>query len=516
MTAASFVNFLFTMALLLPAAAYAREGVNGWALLALIPVAASFFLATAGLVMLLCGAERLLPGRRVPERHRPDGALLPHADRLHAAVRAGAERRRSQLWIGRNPLTPFTEAFRTAIYYKRGARQRSQIAECARHRHRRLHHRLRRLQPPQGRAWRRSCERRTAITVEGVTKNFRIYRRRETTLKETILRGRRGEWEELRAADDLSFTVPRGQALGDHRAERRGQVDAAQDAGAHPHARPRPRRRSTGASRRCSSSARASTPSTRRSRTSSSRARSTACRARSSSRASTRSSSSPSSGASPTTRSRRTPAACTRASASRSRSASSPTSCSATRCSRSGDESFRQRCYDRMLEFRDAGRTLVLVTHDLGAVHQFCDRAIWLHRGPIRQRRRPARGRARLPARGQRRRRGRLRALERRARRAPRARTRRSTPASRSSCTSLRVTAGDGAERTIFENGETLRIEVELRGAQSRALADLRGRGAPPRRHARRHRLHVRRGLRDRRRARGRRAASSGSSRTCG
>ena len=53
MTAAGFVNFLFTMALLLPAAAYAREGVNGWALLALIPVAASFFLATAGLVMLL-------------------------------------------------------------------------------------------------------------------------------------------------------------------------------------------------------------------------------------------------------------------------------------------------------------------------------------------------------------------------------------------------------------------------------------------------------------------------------
>ena len=53
MTTASFVNFLLTMVLLLPAAAYAREGVNGWALLTLIPVAASFFLATAGLVMLL-------------------------------------------------------------------------------------------------------------------------------------------------------------------------------------------------------------------------------------------------------------------------------------------------------------------------------------------------------------------------------------------------------------------------------------------------------------------------------
>ena len=54
----------------------------------------------------------------------------------------------------------------------------------------------------------------SAITVEGVSKNFRIYRRKETTLKETILRGRRGEWEELCAADNLSFTVPHGQALG--------------------------------------------------------------------------------------------------------------------------------------------------------------------------------------------------------------------------------------------------------------------------------------------------------------
>ena len=69
-----------------------------------------------------------------------------------------------------------------------------------------------------------------------------------------------------------------------------------------------------------------------------------------------------------------------------------------------GDESFRQRCYDRMLEFRDAGRTLVLVTHDLGAVHQFCDRAIWLHRGHDPQRRRPAGGRARVHPRGERRR----------------------------------------------------------------------------------------------------------------
>ena len=49
-----------------------------------------------------------------------------------------------------------------------------------------------------------------------------------------------------------------------------------------------------------------------------------------------------------------------------------------------GDESFRARCYERMLEFRDAGKTLVLVSHDLGAIQSFCDRAIWLDSGKIR------------------------------------------------------------------------------------------------------------------------------------
>lgn len=50
-----------------------------------------------------------------------------------------------------------------------------------------------------------------------------------------------------------------------------------------------------------------------------------------------------------------------------------------------GDQSFQARCIDRMLEFRDAGKTLVLVTHDLGAVESFCERAIWIDRGKIRE-----------------------------------------------------------------------------------------------------------------------------------
>jgi ABC-2 type transport system ATP-binding protein len=54
----------------------------------------------------------------------------------------------------------------------------------------------------------------TAISVRDVTKTFRLYRRRETTLKAAVLRGRRGEYEQLYALRDVSFEVPAGQALG--------------------------------------------------------------------------------------------------------------------------------------------------------------------------------------------------------------------------------------------------------------------------------------------------------------
>ncbi|MDX6562629.1 MAG: lipopolysaccharide transport system ATP-binding protein, partial [Gaiellales bacterium] len=50
-----------------------------------------------------------------------------------------------------------------------------------------------------------------------------------------------------------------------------------------------------------------------------------------------------------------------------------------------GDQSFQARCIDRMLEFRNAGKTLVLVTHDLGAVESFCERAIWIDKGLVRE-----------------------------------------------------------------------------------------------------------------------------------
>ncbi len=49
-----------------------------------------------------------------------------------------------------------------------------------------------------------------------------------------------------------------------------------------------------------------------------------------------------------------------------------------------GDAAFAQRCMDVFREKRRAGKTLVLVTHDMGLVQQFCDRAMLIHDGELR------------------------------------------------------------------------------------------------------------------------------------
>ncbi len=46
-----------------------------------------------------------------------------------------------------------------------------------------------------------------------------------------------------------------------------------------------------------------------------------------------------------------------------------------------GDAAFQQKCYDQFARLRREGRTVVLVTHDMGAVERFCDRALLLEHG---------------------------------------------------------------------------------------------------------------------------------------
>jgi len=48
-----------------------------------------------------------------------------------------------------------------------------------------------------------------------------------------------------------------------------------------------------------------------------------------------------------------------------------------------GDLIFQHRCMHRMNQLRDSGKTTILVTHDLGAVTKFCDRALLLDGGRL-------------------------------------------------------------------------------------------------------------------------------------
>ena len=48
-----------------------------------------------------------------------------------------------------------------------------------------------------------------------------------------------------------------------------------------------------------------------------------------------------------------------------------------------GDAAFQQKCFDEFERIRAAGKTVLLVTHDMGAVRRFCDRAMLLEHGRV-------------------------------------------------------------------------------------------------------------------------------------
>jgi ABC-2 type transport system ATP-binding protein len=48
-----------------------------------------------------------------------------------------------------------------------------------------------------------------------------------------------------------------------------------------------------------------------------------------------------------------------------------------------GDEAFRQKCLDHLVDYRKRGGTLIIASHDLDQVRKLCTRAVWLDKGQL-------------------------------------------------------------------------------------------------------------------------------------
>jgi ABC-2 type transport system ATP-binding protein len=50
-----------------------------------------------------------------------------------------------------------------------------------------------------------------------------------------------------------------------------------------------------------------------------------------------------------------------------------------------GDEEFQRKCLERVSDLREAGKTIVVVTHSLMTVRSLCDEAVWLENGEMKE-----------------------------------------------------------------------------------------------------------------------------------
>jgi len=50
-----------------------------------------------------------------------------------------------------------------------------------------------------------------------------------------------------------------------------------------------------------------------------------------------------------------------------------------------GDSAFQEKCFERIRQFRANGKTILYVSHDVGSVKKFCDRALLIHNGHLKQ-----------------------------------------------------------------------------------------------------------------------------------
>jgi ABC-2 type transport system ATP-binding protein len=50
-----------------------------------------------------------------------------------------------------------------------------------------------------------------------------------------------------------------------------------------------------------------------------------------------------------------------------------------------GDEEFQRRCAERIADLRDEGKTIVVVSHALGSIQNICDEVAWLDQGMLKE-----------------------------------------------------------------------------------------------------------------------------------
>ncbi|MED1561676.1 ABC transporter ATP-binding protein [Alkalihalobacillus alcalophilus ATCC 27647 = CGMCC 1.3604] len=49
-----------------------------------------------------------------------------------------------------------------------------------------------------------------------------------------------------------------------------------------------------------------------------------------------------------------------------------------------GDKDFKEKCYERILELKAKGKTIIIVSHSLRPLKKICDRALILHKGEVK------------------------------------------------------------------------------------------------------------------------------------